>query len=65
MLIADYHKTRSRLDFNFIKSVFDADKKSALLEAHIKNPNAIIRFDDGSGGLVPNYSHGVITIKGI
>ena len=66
MDIVEYHKNRSCLDFNFIKHIFDADRRDAIRAAQERFPNSIIRMEGVMAGSVPsNHDGSIIYIPGI
>lgn len=66
MTITNYHKSRTTVDFNFIRLVFDGDRRKSLYDAQDRQKHSIIRFNDGSGGSVPSEHDGsIIYIAGI
>lgn len=66
----EYHRTRSCIDFNFIKNVFERDERQKLEELQSKLPNHIIRmpnsdliamgYIEGIGGSVPAEWNGLV-----
>ena len=66
-LIVDYHKTRSKLDVNFIVSIFDRDESDYLKELQRIYQHSIIRLKNcvTYGGSVPfNHNGSVVTVLG-